>query len=52
MNVLGGVAVSMTFTHAVGFNAAKYSAAWRTSSSDVAFAMGAMRASSWRVPLL
>ena len=40
MNVFGGVAVSITFTHTVGFNAAKYSAAWRTSSSDVAFAIG------------
>ncbi len=31
---------------------AKYSAAWRTSSSDVAFAIGPMRASSLRVPVL
>ena len=52
MNVLGGVAVSITFTQTAGFKAAKYSAAWRTSSSDAARAIGPMRASSLRVPAL
>src|SRR6266849_7441081 len=32
MNVFGGVAISITFTQTLGFKAAKYSAAWRTSS--------------------
>ena len=42
----------ITFTHGMGLMAAKYSAAWRTSSSDVALAIGPMRASSLRAPLL
>src|SRR5258708_817583 len=51
MNVFGGVAVSITFTHSVGFNAAKYSAALRTSSSDLTFAIGPMRSASLRFGL-
>jgi hypothetical protein len=35
MNVLGGVAVSITFTQTVGFKVAKYSAAWRTSGVEI-----------------
>ena len=51
-NVFGGVAASITFTNTIGLTAAKYSAACRTSSSDVAFAIGPMRPSSLRAPLL
>ena len=40
--------VSITFTQGIGLMAAKYSAACRTSSSEVAFAIGPMRASSFR----
>ena len=40
----------MTFTHAMGFNAAKYSADFRISSSEVALAIGPMRTSSLRAP--
>src|SRR5215470_6107915 len=34
MNVLGGVAVSITFTHTLGFNAARYSAGSPARSAD------------------
>ena len=50
--VFGGVAVSITFTKGMGLMAAKYSAACRTSSSDMALAIGPMRVSSLRAPLL
>src|SRR6185436_18206548 len=50
--VFGGVAVSTTLTKGIGLTAAKYSAACRTSSSGTARAMGPMRASSFRAPLL
>jgi hypothetical protein len=50
MKVFGGVAVSITFTKTRGFRDAKYSAAWRTSSSDAILAIGPMRASSLRTP--
>src|SRR5438445_665331 len=50
--VFGGVAVSITFTQGMGLMAAKYSAAARTSSSDTALAIGAMRSFSFRAPLL
>src|SRR5262245_39610236 len=52
MNVFGGIAASMTFTHGFGFRDAKYSADLRTSSSEVTFAMGLMRASSFLALLL
>ena len=52
MNVFGGVAVSITFTNVRGFSLEKYSAAAWTSSSEVIFAIGPMRASSLREPSL
>ena len=52
MYVFGGVAVSITFTNGAGSSAAKYAAASFTSSSETARAIGPMRPSSFRAPLL